>query len=280
MNIEQRLNKSGNNEKKTNNINLSPIKGEINEINQNEKSMNKCNSQPHIDFYALGKIDNYPQISNIKPNNSFRDGGNNLLIRNYLSVNNNLFQNISEKNIKKIKTIFHHNFDENNYLEPYKSFKIEHKSDIPDFARNQEMYNIIKKKLYAKQHISNIISGKELSKQEFLNEKNKLINIKYLNSSSANNISNKIREKFFDKVKIYEDPINIKEKNREEEEKSCDRMLEEKFIKKTLIHSPSSRLFHPKNPFNIHHEQLKSNNIHVERNHNKILRSRNWWKAE
>ena len=35
MNIEQRLNKSGNNEKKTNNINLSPIKGEINEINQN-----------------------------------------------------------------------------------------------------------------------------------------------------------------------------------------------------------------------------------------------------
>lgn len=33
------------------------------------------------------------------------------------------------------------------------------------------MYNIIKKKLYAKQHISNIISGKELSKQEFLNEK-------------------------------------------------------------------------------------------------------------
>ena len=75
MNIEQRLNKSGNNEKKTN-INLSPIKGEI---NQNEKSMNKCNSQPHIDFYALGKIDNYPQISNIKPNNSFRDGGNNLL---------------------------------------------------------------------------------------------------------------------------------------------------------------------------------------------------------
>ena len=79
MNIEQRLNKSGNNEKKTNNINLSPIKGEINEINQNEKSMNKYNSQPHIDFYALGKIDNYPQISNIKPNNSFRDGGNNLL---------------------------------------------------------------------------------------------------------------------------------------------------------------------------------------------------------
>ena len=53
MNIEPRLNKSGNNEKKTN-INLSPIKGEI---NQNEKSMNKCNSQPHIDFYALGKID-------------------------------------------------------------------------------------------------------------------------------------------------------------------------------------------------------------------------------
>ena len=57
-------------------------------------------------------------------------------------------------------------------------------------------------------------------------------------------------------------------------------MLEEKFIKKNLIHSPSSRLFHPKNPFNIHHEQLKANNIHVERNHNKILRSRNWWKAE
>ena len=52
---------------------------------------------------------------------------------------------------------------------------------------------------------------------------------------SANNLSNKIREKFFDKVKIYKDPINIKEKNREEEEKSCDRMLEEKFIKKTLL---------------------------------------------
>ena len=34
MKIEQRLNKIGNNEKKTN-INLPPIKGEINEINQN-----------------------------------------------------------------------------------------------------------------------------------------------------------------------------------------------------------------------------------------------------
>ena len=47
-----------------------------------------------------------------------------MIIRNYLSVNNNLFQNISAKNIKKIKTIFHHNFDENGERkEPYRIFR-------------------------------------------------------------------------------------------------------------------------------------------------------------
>jgi hypothetical protein len=74
--------------------------------------------------------------------------------------------------------------------------------------------------------------------------------------------------------------LNIKEKEREEKENDCDNIIQEKFGNKKLLHSLSSNLFKPINPFNLKQEVLKANNIHVERNHNRILRSRNWWKVE
>ena len=279
MNKESKLNKSENfveNQK----INLSPIKDEKNEIKSKEKLNNNNYSPCRIDFYALGKINNYPENIIKKTNNSFRSGSNNLLVRNYLSVNSPIFDEIKEKIPKKLMTIFHQNLEENNYLEPYSPFNFQHKYDIPNYSTNQEMYNMAKKKLYIKGFPSSVKQGKQINKIDFSTEKKKLININSKIISPSTNITSTIREKFYNKIKLYENPVNIKEKEREEKENDCDNIIQEKFGNKKLLHSLSSNLFKPINPFNLKQEILKPNNIHVERNHNKILRSRNWWKLE
>ena len=279
MNIEQKLNKSVNfleNKK----INLSPIKDEKNEIKSKEMLNNNYNSPCRLDFYALGKVNNYPEIINKKSNNSFRSGSNNLLIRNYLSVNSPTFDDIKKKIPKKLMTIFHQNLEENNYLEPYSPFNFQHKYDIPNNSTNQEMYNMAKKKLYIKGFPSSVKQGKQINKIDFSTEKKKLININSKIISPSTNITNTIREKFYNKIKLYENPLNIKEKEREEKENDCDNIIQEKFGNKKLLHSLSSNLFKPITPFNLKQEVLKANDIHVERNHNRILRSRNWWKVE
>ena len=278
MNFEPKLNKSEIFiEKKE--LNLSPIKNENSEIKTKEKEYNNYNSPCKLDFYALGKVNNYPEIENKKPNNSFRSGSNNLLIRNYLSVNSPIFDDLKKKKTKKLMTIFHQDVENNSYLEPYHLFKNEHKYDLPNSSINQEMYNMIKKKLYIKGIPSSVKHGERINKIEFMTKKKKLMNIKYKNMSSTDTIKT-IREKFFNKIKLYENPLNIKEKEREEKENVCDDMIQEKFGNKKLLHSLSSIDFTPKNPLNLKYELLKANNIHFERNHNIIVRSRNWWKAE
>ena len=264
MNIEPKLNKSEN----------------FLEIKSKEKLNNNYYSPCRLDFYALGKVNNFPEIINKKANNSFRSGSNNLLIRNYLSVNSPAFDDIKKKIPKKLMTIFHQNLEENNYLEPYNPFNFQHKYDIPNNSTNQEMYNMAKKKLYIKGFPSSVKQGKQINKIDFSTEKKKLININSKNISPSTDTTNSIREKFYNKIKLYENPLNIKEKEREEKENNCDNMIQEKFGNKKLLHSLSSNLFKPINPFNLEQEELKANNIHVERNYNKILRSRNWWKAE
>ena len=279
MNIEPKLNKSENfveNQK----INLSPIKDEKNQIKSKEKLNNNYYSPSRLDFYALGKVDNYPKNIIKKTNNSFRSGSNYLLIRNYLSVNNPNFDEMKKKIPKKLMAIFHQNLEENNYLEPYSPFNIQHKYDIQNYSTNQEMFNMAKKKLHIKGFSSSVKHGKQINKIDFSTEKKKLINNNSKIISPSTNITNTIREKFYNKIKFYENPLNIKEKVREEKEKDCDNIIQEKFGNKKLLHSLSSNLFKPINPFNLKQEVLKANNIHVERNHNKILRSRNWWKVE
>ena len=279
MNIKPKLNKSEN-FVENNKINLSPLKNEKAQEKSNEKLFQNNIPAPKMDFYALGKVDNFPEISIKKYNHSFRCGSNSLLKRNFLSVNSPKFDSFKEKKTKKLVTIFHQDVENNNYLQPYNPLKSKHRYDIPNNSINQEMYNMAKKKIYIKEQQSNVNKGKQISKIDFLNKKKKLVDIKNNNISSSTESINSIRGKFFEKVKLFENPSNIKEKMIEEKENKCDKIIKEKFGRKKLLHSFSSNSFQPINPTNIKNEELKNINYHLDRNRYNIIRSRNWWKPE
>ena len=253
-------------------------------LNKSENNIKteKLQLNPNSQIKELNIGIDLPKLNenlDIKKNYSFRGGANNLLIRNYLSLNSNSFEKLIMKTPKQYKTIFHQNCDENDYLQPFKAFKCEHKYDIPSNSINKEMYNIIRKKIYIKDNNSSIIQGKQISKDDFIHQKKDLMYINNKNNTSRN-INRSMKEKFLEKIKIYDNPINIKEKIRELKEKTCDEIVKEKYAKKQLKHSLSSRLLNLKQTINTSREELKSINTHVDKNHNIILRSRNWWKVE
>lgn len=269
MNILRNINKKQEKEKNANK-NLSSLKKEENEINSKDyNDNNKLLS--NSDFFDSGKIKTLPELNIKKFNQSFRGGANNLLSRNYLSINNPNFDNIKIKSPKKQMTIFHQTFEENNYLEPFKSFRYEHKNDIPDYAMNQEMYNLFKKKLFNKEVKSNIKSGKQISRIDFLNKKKKMFNVIDKSISASNDTTDSIREKFYVKIKKYENPLNIKEKINAEKENACDNLIKEKYVKKKMNPSLSAKQFETINPLDSKRKVLKCN---------KILRSRNWWQTK
>ena len=245
-------------------MNFYPLKIGENEINSKEIIDNN-NSLYNSDFCNIGKFKNFPKLNTKKLNQSFRGGSNNLINRNYLSVNNRNFDNLQCKFPKKLSTILHQTFEENNYLEPLKSFRYEHKNDVPDYAMNKEMYNITKKKLFNNEVKSNIRLGKPISRIDYLNRKKKLLNINDKNISSSNDSIN-IREKFYDKIKKYENPINIKEKINAEKENICDNLIKEKFLRKKLIHNISAKRFEPINPNDSKTEELNCNRILIRKN--------------
>ena len=246
-------------------MNLYSLK--IGEYENNSKEIidNNNNTLFNSNFFDIGKFKNFPKPNTKKLNQSFRGGANNLIIRNYLSVNNRNFDNLQFKFPKKLSTILHQTFEENNYLEPLKSFRYEHKNDVPDYAMNKEMYNITKKKLFNNEVKSNIRLGKPISRIDYLNRKKKLLNINDKNISSSNDSIN-IREKFYDKIKKYENPNNIKEKINAEKEIVCDNLIKEKFLRKKLIPNISTKQFETINPYDSKTQELKCNRILIRKN--------------
>lgn len=278
MNIEPKLNKSENYVENTK-INLSPIKKEKKDIIPNEQ-LGDNYSPIKLDFYALGKAEPLPEINNPKNNYSFRSSSNNLLIRNYYSINCSKLENLKEKKTKKLATVFHQDIDNNDYLEPFKPFKSNHRYDIPSNSINKGMYNLTKKKLYIEGQESKVNKGKQITKIDFLHKKQKLIDINYKKIYPSTERNSSIKIKFIDKIKEFTNPLNIKEKKIEEKENNCDNLVLSKFKNTKLSQSLSSNVFKPIYPFNSQIEKLKKIDIHFKRNNNKTIRSRNWWKVE
>jgi hypothetical protein len=165
--IQHKLNKSGSCDRIRKNNNTSQ------QVMENIDNSFK----PNLDFYACGNAKKYPELNINKLNSSFGGGANNLLIRNYLSVNNPYFDKLKSTIPKKLFTVFHQIPNENNYLEPLEPYKNEHRYDIPDYGINHEMYDIMKKKLYNKDDNSNVYKGKQITEDDFKNSKMKSINI-------------------------------------------------------------------------------------------------------
>ena len=243
----------------------------------NDKNKNNINVRS-IEFYALGKVNNYKKINHFIPNNNgFRSTSNNLLKRNYFSINNRIFDDLKDKNPKKQATIYEQNIDENNYLTPLNVFNSFQRYDLPSNVVNQETYNIAKEKLFAKDIFSTIKKGNHISRNDFVSQKQNLLGSsdtkdnKFLtpNNNRTTNDDN-IKE-----FKRYNSCINIMEENRE---KKYNEINKEKNNDKKLINSSSSRAFVPKNPKDFTKEILANTIIHFDKNHTNIVRDRNWWK--
>lgn len=275
-----------NNNENLNNLDLSKSRSmklnsnmltDIKNINNlsNDNSLSNQNNEHFrsIEFYGLGKVKNYQKINQFIPNNNgFRSTSNNILKRNYFSINNRNFDELKNTIPKKQATIYEQNIYENNYLTPLSVFNSNQRYDLPSNVVNQETYNIAKEKLYAKDIFSTIKKGNHLSKSDFVSEKQKLLGDKdklYLtpNNRTINNDNVKELKRYNSYINIKEN--NIEKKNKEINKDNCD---------KKLIHSSSSKLFNPKNPKDFTKEVLTNSIIHFDKNHSRIVRDRNWWK--
>ena len=290
--IPQKQDNNNNDEKNTklNNIDVSkPQSMEINSsslkelkqnnnnpLNTNDKLQKNFNLHS-IDFYALGKVPPYQKNKNfIPPNNGFRSTSNNLIKRNYFSINNRYFDDLKNIYPKKQATIYEQNIEENNYLTPLSVFNTVQRYDLPNNVVNQETYNIAKEKLYAKDIFSTIRKGKPLSRNDFFAQKKNLMEdnknkLLYTPSNkSLNNDNNNTKE-----LKRYNSSVNIKEYERDLKNEM---ILNKEKNEKKLIHSSSTKAFIPKNPKDITKEILTNRNLLFDKNHSQIVRDRNWWK--
>lgn len=291
--IPQKQDNNNNDEKNTkfNNIDVSkPQSMEINSSSLKELKQNNNNNPLNtndklqknfnlhsIDFYALGKVPPYQKNTNfIPPNNGFRSTSNNLIKRNYFSINNRYFDDLKNIYPKKQATIYEQNIEENNYLTPLSVFNTVQRYDLPNNVVNQETYNIAKEKLYAKDIFSTIRKGKPLSRNDFFAQKKNLMEdnknkLFYTPSNkSLNNDNNNTKE-----LKRYNSSVNIKEYERDLKNEM---ILNKEKNEKKLIHSSSTKAFIPKNPKDITKEILTNRNLLFDKNHSQIVRDRNWWK--
>lgn len=247
-----------------------------NPLNTNDKLQKNFNLHS-IDFYALGKVPPYQKNKNfIPPNNGFRSTSNNLIKRNYFSINNRYFDDLKNIYPKKQATIYEQNIEENNYLTPLSVFNTVQRYDLPNNVVNQETYNIAKEKLYAKDIFSTIRKGKPLSRNDFFAQKKNLMEdnknkLFYTPSNkSLNNDNNNTKE-----LKRYNSSVNIKEYERDLKNEM---IINKEKNEKKLIHSSSTKAFIPKNPKDITKEILTNRNLLFDKNHSQIVRDRNWWK--
>ena len=223
-------------------------------FNKNITVSNNNNSMDHpLVFYALGKI-NESKIENktipLYTSQGFRSHSNDLIKRNILSYNSTFFDNL--KNKKQNNTINHKIIEENDYLNPIKIYKSFHKYIPNKNCENQETYNLAKKKMYSRDIFSNIKKGMYISKNEFMDQKNRLINEKTKIKKPKIKIQNSLDDsKFDDNKKHY-----------------------------ISSHTENNDKFIFKDPIDHTREDLKSKDWRFDRNYKKFIKHKNWWKSD
>ena len=81
-------------------------------------------------------------------------------------------------------------------FKPLRVFKSFHKYDVKESCINQETYNITKKKLFSKERFSNIKKGLNITKKQFIEEKNNFLRNKISKSIEIKEDNNKILNSF------------------------------------------------------------------------------------
>lgn len=235
----------------------------------------------------------------------------NLLNRNLLSINNSNFDYL--KKVKSQSTIYQVEKNENNYLNPLSDYSFINNEMKENQKRNNinslAWLNIIKNKLFSIDINSKVKKGKNISRNQFYEQKNKItipqnkiinnnnndiksnenkvinsyqyknkdilkntgVDYKFNSSCSMDNIFNsnrfKINSNLLNKKKMnfkeyfgdYKENIDYWKKLKLKRNKSLDMSFDE------ILKENSS-------------QNLKSNFLYFDKNHNSIIRHKNWWK--
>lgn len=228
-----------------------------------KESMQKTNNikdHPLLSYYKSKLSDSLKEKHNHFPlytEYGLNNVPNDIVKRNIYSINTRYFDHLKKKKEfslpkKKDKDEQNDNFSS---IKIYKSFN--HKYNIPDCCINMETYNLTKKKMYARDRYSNIKTGLNISKKEFIEQKKKLLHRDLSKSldckkSHIKEIENSLDDTNGNKVNLY-NTINTENGNN-------------KFI------------FKDPNDYTI--EVLKGKNFKFDRNNKIFLKHRNWWNVE
>lgn len=258
------------------NIKSNKDNSEINNIKNNVKDNNiiKSNSNNNIKihplvFYTLGKVHDPPiYTSKFCANNGFQSTSNDLLTRNMLSVNSYKYDNL--KNNKNDAKLSQQNIDENNYLKPLEIFKTYKKYSLGSNVVNKETYNISKEKLFAKSDVSSIKKGLNITYNEFMKCKNRL-----LTENSASNIYKTFKDKIKDKnLQRAKTKTNYKLNNKSD-------VITNKLVLDNISNINDNKVNKPRikyvNPNDYTKKQLTSNFFYFDKNNKQFMRHKNWW---
>lgn len=211
------------------------------------KERKKSDIHP-LDFYTLGKIPSNIIYPCMEWNKGIKSTSNNILERNALSINTKKFNG---KNIhKKLSNLYEQNITENNYMDPLSMYKTYEKYNIPKYATNREIYNIMKEKYFSRDIVSPIAKGKCLSQKEFIKQREKMNKKENLN---LDNISSN-KDTKFKEVNLKNKKEEIKEKNR----------------------SFSHTQLRYKDPNDYTKQTLKNNTFYFDKNSNQMLQQKKW----
>lgn len=227
---------------------------------------NNNNSKEHpLVFYALGKINNLKKNDISIPlytSQGFRSTSNDLLKRNMHSINTSYYDELKKK--KEYGTIKKQITEENDYLNPIKVFKTFRKYDINESCINSETYNIAKKKMYSRDRYSNIKKGQYITKKQFLEEKERLLNKRISKSIDFKEVpDNKLKYSFENTRYNYNNNDNNNDK-----------------LYKTINTEINTNKSIFKDPKDYTIEQLKSQDWRFDRNFKQFLKHKNWWKSD
>ena len=227
---------------------------------QKENNINNVKDHPLLSYYKSKLNDSLKENYNHFPlytENGLNNVPYDIVKRNIFSINTRYFDHLKKKKEfslpkKKTKDEEDDNFSS---LKIYKSYN--HKI-IPDCCINMETYNITKKKMYSRDRYSNIKTGLNITKKEFIEQKNKLLHRDLSKSLD------------FKKRHINELENSLDDSKNENRAKLHNTINAENSNNKVIFKDP--------NDYTI--EVLKDKNFKFDRNNKIFLKHRNWWNVE
>ena len=227
---------------------------------QKANNINNVKDHPLLSYYKSKLNDSLKEKYNHFPlyiENGLNNVPNDIVKRNIYSINTRYFDHLKKKkefSIPKKKT----KDEENDNFSSIKIYKSYNHKYIPDCCINMETYNLTKKKMYSRDRYSNIKTGLNITKKEFIEQKNKLLNRDLSKSLD------------FKKRHINEFENSLDDSKNENKAKLYNTINAENSNNKVIFKDP--------NDYTI--EVLKDKNLKFDRNNKIFLKHRNWWNVE